>query len=90
MKNGKIDFKSMGIASIIAIIGIGIGFIDFTKQKGGILFFLQGVLNIDLTTQIPQNNDIVAMSSFGGITIAAMVLAIICIATLMYSIRGMA
>lgn len=90
MKDGKIDFKSVGIAAILAITGIAVGMMDFTAQKTNILKFLAETLQISTDIQVPQTTDVFQVFGFSGIAILVLMLAVVCISFMMYGLRGMA
>jgi hypothetical protein len=94
MKDGKIDFKSVGITIVLAIVGTCIGFWDFISQKVNIMNFLAEVTRIKpmaVTIDLSGGStDLVNGFGFGGIAILVMVIAIVCIAFAMLGIRGMA
>jgi hypothetical protein len=83
MKDGKIDFKSVGITIILAIIGACVGLFDFISQKTNVLNFLAGLIHVQ--PMAVNGADYTNFIGFG-----AVVICIFFVAIAMYSVRSMA
>jgi len=92
MKNGKIDFKSVGITIALAIVGVGIGFYDFFSQKANVMNYLFYNLLIRpvVNTPLVPTTDVVNSMGFAVVPFVIMIVAIVCIGIMLGGVKGMA